>query len=79
MTVFERHVRPTSGNQDRNLLQTVCRRDAQTRAINRNPNGGFLGGYGGNIVKLYNENKDDWRKRWDSNPRYGSPHASFQD
>ena len=20
-----------------------------------------------------------WRKRWDSNPRYGSPYASFQD
>lgn len=20
-----------------------------------------------------------WRKRWDSNPRYGLPHAGFQD
>jgi hypothetical protein len=34
-------------------------------------------------LKFYFESntytRQPWRKRWDSNPRYGSPHASFQD
>jgi|GEM_PF-4044125 DNA-binding response OmpR family regulator len=31
-------------------------------------------------VNLLDQGADGlWRKRWDSNPRYGSPHASFQD
>lgn len=29
--------------------------------------------------KLYNKINMKWRKRWDSNPRYGFPHAGFQD
>jgi hypothetical protein len=69
MTVFERRVRPMSGNQDRNLLQAVCRDEALSRVIKRIPNGGFLGGYPSKTSKLYNKNRDDWRKRWDSNPR----------
>ncbi len=41
-----------------------------------------VGRYDGYEVKtpdLINEINGNWRKRWDSNPRYGSPHASFQD
>ena len=30
-------------------------------------------------AKQNNYFKDIWRKRWDSNPRWSSPHAGFQD
>lgn len=30
-------------------------------------------------MKIANHFRWLWRKRWDSNPRYGFPHAGFQD
>ena len=32
-----------------------------------------------NVDNLPGWSVGKWRKGWDSNPRYGSPHASFQD
>ena len=40
---------------------------------------GAIMGTQSKINELSNDFKVYWRKRWDSNPRYGSPYASFQD
>ena len=40
---------------------------------------GLTSSVGDFSVKYHMLNDIFWRKRWDSNPRYGFPHAGFQD